>query len=460
LRQRSLRLRLLAAAAICLVAGIVATGTAIFFSFRASVERETRLNLEANLSRLVALIDPGVDATALRAQLPDPRFALPYSGLYWQVLRPDGTIVGRSRSLWDQILNVPPDADPKALVTVAGPDRQSLAALAWRVDLGNAEGAGTYLVTVAEDRGILDETIRDFGTDMAIAQAMLAIAIFIAASLAIEFSLSPLDRVRRKVEAVRRGAADRLDGQYLSELMPLVGEVNELLALRDKSVQFARTRAADLAHGLKTPLQVLTAITRKLRAAGDEASADALDAIVSEMSDKIDYHLRLARLRLRMRSDMISTSLHSAVLRTVTVMRQTQDGQSLDWQVELGPDVPVNIDGHDLLELVGVLVENAAKWAKSRVQVTGRAGPDLVELTVADDGPGLAEEETTRLGVRGRRLDESRQGSGLGLAIAMEILELNDGRAEFGRSELGGLAVTISLPAAGEPAAARTPSPS
>lgn len=457
MKQRSLRLRLLIAAAICLVVGIVATGLAIFFFFRVSVEHDTRIDLEANLALLVALIEPGSEGSLLREPLPDPRYELPYGGLYWQVRDENGEIVDRSRSLWDHVLIVPLDPDPEELRTIAGPDGQSLAALTWRVDLDTDEGRRTYLASVAEDRAILDETIRRFGMDMAVAQVLLALAIFVASALAVQFGLSPLNTLRRGVEAVRRGTTDKLTGPFPSEVMPLVGEVNDLLALRDKSVEFARARASDLAHGLKTPLQVLTATADKLRKAGDNANAEALDAILAEMSDRIDYQLRLARLRLRGKSELLSTSLHEAISRTVAVIRQTHDGQSLDWQLELGPDVAVNIDGRDLLELMGVLIENAAKWAKSRVEVSVRAGQGCVEVTIADDGPGLMPEQIAGIGVRGRRLDESRQGSGMGLAIAKEILELNEGHAELGRSETGGLLVKMTLPAAAEPAAGNGP---
>src|SRR5690606_33824731 len=265
------------------------------------------------------------------------------------------------------------------------------------------------------------------GGEMAAALVTLTLVIFVSAALVLHFGLAPLDAVRRGVETVRRGAADRLEGDYPSEVQPLVSEVNELLALRDKSAEFARSRAADLAHALKTPLQVLAAASDRLRKSGDIESANAVDSILAEMSDRIDYHLRLARLRLRTQSDVISTPLHRAISRTVAVLRQTHDGESLDWRVDPGPDVAVNIDSQDLLELVGVVLENAAKWARRLVEVTARTDGRYVEVTIADDGPGLTAEQMSRIGVRGRRADDSVPGTGMGLAIAMEIVELNNG---------------------------------
>ncbi|HEY0918867.1 ATP-binding protein [Devosia sp.] len=449
MKQRSLRLRLLIGAAIWVTLTVLVTGAAIFYLFRASVERDTRADLEATLDRLSALIQPGAQGALLREPLPDPRYELPYGGVYWQIQSTGGIVLDRSRSLWDHVLHMPDGADLRQLATLAGPDGQTLAGLARHVAFGAAGGGQAYLVTVAEDRSILDQTIREFGSDMALTLLTLGIAILGAAWLVVQTGLSPLDALRRGIEAVRRGDADKLVDGYPSEVLPLVAEVNELLALRGKSVEFARARAADLAHGLKTPLQVLTATADKLRKAGDQGNAAAIDDIVAEMSDRIDYQLRLARLRLRAQSDVISTSLNTALTRTVSVIRQTHAGESLAWNLGLGPDTAVNIDGSDLLELAGVLLENAAKWARNRVDVTVRPADAFAEVIIADDGPGLTEEQIARLGVRGRRLDESRRGSGFGMAIAMEILELNNGAAVLGRSELGGLAVTLRLPLAG-----------
>lgn len=453
MKQHSLRLRLLIGAAFWVGLTLLITGAALFYLFRSSVERDTRADLEANLNRLAALIMPEAEeGSVLREPLPDPRYQVPYSGLYWQVQDLGGTVIDRSRSLWDHVLPVKEQesADPLRLATLAGPENQTLAALIREVDFDTAQGPRRYLLAVAEDRSILDQTIAEFGGDMATTLLILGLATFGAAWLVVYLGLSPLDAVRRGVEAVRQGVADKLAECYPAEVQPLVSEVNELLSLRDKSVDFARGRAADLAHGLKTPLQVLTATADRLKTGGDVANAKALNAIISEISDRIDYQLRLARLRLRAPSQVLSASLTTALSRTISVLRQTRDGEMLAWNVGLGPDVLVNIDAHDLLELVGVLLENSAKWARTRVDIMARPiDGDFIEVTIADDGPGLSDQQIARLGIRGRRLDESRQGSGLGLAIALEILALNNGSAELGRSEHGGLAVRLRLPIAG-----------
>ena len=341
------------------------------------------------------------------------------------------------------------------LRTVPGPDGQTLAALTRPVEFATPAGPAGYRVTLAEDRSILDQTIGDFGADMALALLVLGMAILLAAWLIIYLGLRPLGALRRGLEAVRHGRAEKLADDHPAEVLPLVSEVNELLALRDRSVAFARARAADLAHGLKTPLQVLTATADRLRTR-DQQSAAALDEIIAEMSDRIDYQLRLARLRLRSGSHVLSASLNNAISRSASVVSKTREGEALDWNIALGDDFRVNIDRHDLLELTGVVLENAAKWARSRVDVAVRRDGLRVELSIADDGPGLGDEQIAKLGVRGRRFDESRPGSGLGLAIALEILAMNGGEAAFSRSKLGGLSVALSLPLAEEGPAPRT----
>lgn len=444
----SLRFRLLAGAAFWVALALLLTGAVLLFLFRASVERATLADMEASLARLVSTMVPGTDPVVPAEPLADPRYATPYGGLYWQIEGPDGDIVARSRSLWDFVLPAGPEIGATdTLRSIAGPDGQALAALTRPVHFETPGGAVSYRVTLAEDRAILDQAITDFRIDMALALLVLGVAMLVAAGLVIHLGLRPLSAVRRGIEAVKQGTADRLADDHPTEVLPLVAEVNDLLSLRDRSVDFARARAADLAHGLKTPLQVLTATADRLRTA-DPANAAALDEITSEMSDRIDYQLRLARLRLRSDSHVLSASLNNAISRSASVVRKTREGELLDWTIALGEDVPVNIDRHDLLELTGVVLENAAKWARSRVAIAVRPNGAWVELGIEDDGPGLSVEQIERLGVRGRRFDESRPGSGLGLAIASEILALNGGEAVYTRSALGGLAVLLRLPVA------------
>jgi len=446
---RSLRLRLLGGAALWILLALVVAGLAIGWTFRANLERGVQQGLVASLNRLVARIDPFAAVPLPEDTLPDPRYATPFSGIYWQVEDLATRQAWRSRSLWDQVLatGAGPGGGEERFITLAGPDDQSLSALLREIRFATGNGqVRAYRVTVAENRALLDESIGRFGVDLAIALGVLALALIAAAGLQVQLGLLPLQSVRAGIGAVRRGEVQTLPPDFPSEVLPLVGEVNELLAQQQISIDFARARASDLAHGLKTPLSVLQTLGAALARKGDTESASLVEEIASEMDDRVDYQLRLSRLRLRTRAHQLSASLNEAVDRTVAVLVRTRDGERLEWLVEMAPGLVVDIDRHDLTELVGVMLENAAKWGKSAVRITARAENGRAELSITDDGPGLSEAEIATLGVRGQRLDESRRGSGLGIAIALEIVAINSGTVSFGRAPEGGLSVQLALP--------------
>ncbi|MDB5539413.1 MAG: hypothetical protein JWQ89_1140 [Devosia sp.] len=449
---RSLRLRLLGGAALWIVLALIVAGLAIGWMFTANVERSMRDGLTASLNRLVAQIDPEAAEPIRPDALPDPRYATPLSGVYWQVENIANGTSWRSRSLWDSVLDTGAATAPggaERFSTLAGPSGQSLSAMVREVSFDQPPGAGQkYRVTLAEDRALLDESIRQFGGDLVLALAMLGVALILAAWLQVQLGLKPLERLREGIGTVRRGEAQKLPAHYPAEVLPLVGEVNELLEQQQKSMEFARARAADLAHGLKTPLSVLRNLAASMQQNGAAEAGVQVDEIVGEMDDRVEYQLRLSRLRMRTKAHQLNASLNEAIDRTVAVLARTGEGEVLDWKVRLAPDLKVDIDRHDLMELVGVILENAAKWGKSQVRAEGRADGDFAELVIADDGPGLSEDQITRLGVRGQRHDESRRGSGLGLAIALEVVALNAGTVRFSRAPEGGLEATVRLPLA------------
>ncbi len=448
MKPYSLRLRLLGWAVLWVTLALAIAGTVLVVMFATIVERNQRAELNASLTRLIALIVPDSAVPSLSEPLADPRYSVPFSGVYWQIQDIETGTLARSRSLWDFVLAVPTgEAGPSQLRTDQGPNGQVLLMLTRAVEFQTAEGPRIFQAMIAEDRALIDQSIQQFGLEMTVALIILGLVTISAAWVQLRVGLQPLKVLRRDLEAVRRGAADKLTGTYPTELLPLSNELNNLLESREKSLEFARARAADLAHGLKTPLSVLAAMADKLREKGEVESAQTLSELSAEMADRIDYQLRLARLRIRSTTQIFNASLNSPLARTVSVLQKTHAGEQLDWKVDLGPDLAVNIDRHDLTELVGVLLENAAQWAKSRVEVSTRSVDGFAELAIADDGPGIERAQISEVGARGRRLDETRQGSGFGLAIAKEILALNNGSIGFSASKLGGLLVTLRLPA-------------
>lgn len=449
--RQSLRVRLLLLGAVAVVVTLVVAGIFILASFTASIEAERRDDLQASLDRLIAAIDPDSVDLAGPQPLSDPRYDTPLSGLYWQIDDRDSGDVIRSRSLWDQQL-APASldhSDAGGEVTEAiGPGKERLIVLSRTVTAEGSSGERHFTVAVAERRGQDADPVRRFGTDLIGALAILGVVLTVAGALQVHFGLQPLQTLRRQVAGVRHGESRQLPSDGPEELDPVVQQVNELLDAQEATITFARERAADLAHGLKTPLAVLSATSERLRAAGDQANADLLQMLAEQMNARIDYQLRIARLRFRNRAQGASSSLNETVLRSVAVLRKSHDGEALGWLVDFEEDLRVDIDEHDLMELAGIVLENAAKWAAARVRTSGVRNGGNVELVVEDDGDGLTDDQIARLGVRGTRLDETAPGEGLGLAIAFEIVRLNRGSILVERGRLGGLRVRITLPAA------------
>ena len=433
-------------AVIWVVASLFAAGIALQYLFSINIERSAREDMEAALTRLAAVMVPATDTPSLSTPLPDPRYATPFGGRYWQIEALDTGQMARSRSLWDFIIDAPRADD--TVYHQTGPDDRHLILLTRQLDIESPAGSRSFLVTVGQDHGPIHAATQQFGRDVFRVLLPLGVLIILAAWLQVKVGLAPIGRVKHALEAVRKGDVTHLQGEFPTELHPLVQEVNDLLDAREHMMDRARARAADLAHGLKTPLAAVHGIAERLREKGNDAEATLLQDLSFEMSERIDYQMRLAALRVRTSAHSARSSLNSAVIRTLTVLKKTGRGETLHWIAELGDDCWVDVHRQDLMELVGITLENAAKWATSRVIIRSIRDDGNAVLEICDDGPGIPEDQLKSLGTRGMRLDQTLPGSGLGLAIAAEILEINQGSMTFSRAQVGGLIVTITLPLA------------
>ncbi len=448
MKSRSLKSRMIVAGAVWIFFALILAGSAISYLFIENVEKGVRSDLTATLSRLVSIIDLDAqqDLPRLTRQLPDPRYETPFSGVYWQITDIGNHKALRSRSLWDKNLQTEVGTEGEHFASVDGPAGQSLLTLSLTTRFKARDIERHYQIVVAQDRSILDETIHKFAWEMTAALTVLGAALVLAAVLQVHFGLLPFRQLKSEVEIIRKGAATSLESQYPTEVYPLVAEVNELLKLQETSIEFARTRASDLAHGLKTPLSVLVTIADDLRCRGETSAASVLFDLSDEMNSRVDYQLKLSKLRQRARLHTLRAPLGSIVNRAVAVMKKTKDGEQLNWQVEAVQKIDVDIDENDLVELVGIVLENAAKWATSKVRVSASRREDVAELCVFDDGPGISKSQLQFIGMRGQRFDESVNGFGLGLAIAKEIITLNKGSITFGGGPEMGTVVMITLP--------------
>lgn len=438
----SLRWRLLLGAAVWIGLALIALGFLMVGLFRAHVEASTELDLTSSLNRLVAQIDPA-GMTGLDRPLSDPRYDLPYGGLYWQVEDVQSGAFIRSPSLFDFALAPDPAADA-VLQALPGPAETDLLALSRRVNIEDRP----FRVTIAEDSVEIDEAVRRFASETAIALALGWLALLLAAVLQVRLGLAPLQRIRLGLEDVQAGRSERLEGIFPREVSPLIAQVNTMLAEQQASLKFARARAADLAHGLRTPLAALQATADRLRKLGDEEEAQAVEELCGAMIERIEYQLRLTQLRLRAGNGSARTPLARPIEQTASVLRKTSQGEALHWEIDCPGDIEVRLDRHDLIELTGVLLENAVRHARTRVRVSGGRVSEQVVLSVADDGPGMTETQMKTAQNRGVRHDQVGPGAGLGLAIASDIARINGGSLEVVASDLGGIEVVVTLPLA------------
>lgn len=280
---------------------------------------------------------------------------------------------------------------------------------------------------------------------------MLGVAIVVCLGVGLVLvrrGLNSFDVLRTRLARVKDGRDRRLEGEYPSEVVPLISDLNSLLDDRDARVTRALTKAGDLAHGLKTPLAVLNQHAERARAAGQAELAQAITQQVERMRRQVDYHLAQARASASgansgARSHVTTSA--DALARTMTTLH-AERGLSIDVQVP--HDQFVRAQREDLEEMLGNLVDNACKWAKSRVDIRSRAEDGRIEITVDDDGPGLDSSLRERVLQRGVRADEAAPGSGLGLAIVADLVELYDGSIALVESPAGGLRAILRLPAA------------
>ncbi|HEM46665.1 MAG TPA: HAMP domain-containing histidine kinase [Alphaproteobacteria bacterium] len=226
--------------------------------------------------------------------------------------------------------------------------------------------------------------------------------------------------------------------------------MNDLLDAQDEAIERARNRAADLAHGLRTPLTVLVSDAGKLRSRGEREIADELEDLARSMQRHVDHELARVRVAGEGLYGRVGADLAEAVRGVLATLRRTPRGEALEWELEVPDECPVAIDAHDLSEVVGNILENAAKWGRQTVRVEVARRDGAVTMQVADDGPGVPEARIDTLGMRGVRLDEQTPGTGMGLAIVREILAAYGAGVSFRNRAAGGLEVAVTMRAAGD----------
>jgi len=440
----SLRLRLIAWGTIAIIAALIVAGTGLSFLFERHVMRSLASDLETDLRQAIGTVElDASDRPFLRRAPSDPQFTEPLSGLYWQVSTEAGGIT-RSRSLWDVTLQL----DHDALVPgethrhrITGPGNGKLLAVERSVILQSRAGPVAVRVVFAAGTERVQTVRRSFEADLVPALALLGAALAAAMWMQISLGLRPLMRVKEAIKGVREGRAQQLDGPTPNEVEPLVAEINSLLAAQALELERSRGRAADLAHGLKTPLAALAADVRTLEENGETEIAAHIKDVGEAMRRHVERELTRARIRGTPRAGLQpSTHLRPLVETLCAMQKRSEAGSNIDFEIKLPSAAAIAMDKADLAEVLGNLIENAARYARTKVRVSRNADG---HIAVEDDGPGIPLALQDAVFERGRRLDERTAGTGLGLAIVQDVLEAYGRKLRFETSQLGGLSATF-----------------
>ena len=275
---------------------------------------------------------------------------------------------------------------------------------------------------------------------------MLGVFCMAAGFLQVRTGVSPIRNLRARLVELHRGRHRRVEGNYPTEVQPLVNDLNALLDQRERAVSRAVAKAGDLAHGLKTPLAILAHEAERARAAGQPEVAAAVQQQVDRMRRQIDYHLAHARAAAAGASPGAICSIRESADGLARAMRRLYAERGIEIDVRVPPDLAARVQREDLDEMIGNLLDNACKWGRAHVNISARQSESVVEITVEDDGRGLADDMREAVLLRGVRADEAAPGSGLGLAIVRDIAEVYGGSISLDGSPLGGVRARLRFP--------------
>ena len=401
------------------------------------------------LTALIASAEIGPDGEAMLNRPPaDQRFLEPYSGAYFQIsavadaanrARPDLDLP--SRSLWDRRLKVLSQHNDFAIHSYDSGefDKEKLRVMERDVRLPGSPFRWRFQVALSRDE--LDAQISVVRRTMIWSFAILGLGLVILAVLQAFYGLWPLRRVRRAIAAIRSGTRSRIEERFPREIEPLTEELNDLLAHNETQAEEARRHAGNLAHALKTPLTVITN-------AATAHAPDLADTVCREattMRRQVDHHLARARAIGRRSSAQARAEVWPSLESVERAVSRLYENVTIDLAGD--KSATVRVERQDLDEVLGNLIENAAKYGGGRVFVTVKTTPECVEIEVEDDGRGIPESERAAIFDRGARLDTEKPGTGLGLAIVRDVAEIYGGSVRLEESEdLGGLLARLKLP--------------
>ncbi len=459
MRSNSLTARVLLLASAWSMLALVVIAVVISTLYRQGVERSFTDLLRAQLYNVINSITISNENTlAGSPQLGDLRFSQPDTGWYW-VVEPLGNfqtapLVSSSLGVGTlpvpSILDAPFDNRYERYYTVTDEAGNRVQVAETEVVLDGEGRAARFRVT--GNLNVVEQDVSDFSNSLYLALAVFGVGSLVVNGLAILYGLRPLDQARVALGKVRGGDAESLEGEFPREIQPLANEVNALIDSNRRLVERARMQVGNLAHSLKTPIAVLLNEARTL----DTQHGDLVRGQVEAMQAQVQSYLSRARIAAQRGSILARAEAEPALERLVRVMRRLNPEKQFVLDMR-EPGTVLAMEQQDLEEVVGNLLENAARFAQTKVVVCIESGshpfsdPEVtrrawVTLTVEDDGPGLEPDQITEAMKRGKRLDESKPGTGLGLSIVSEVVSEYHGKFAMSRSNMGGLKAELLLP--------------
>ncbi len=442
--RKTLAFRIITLSIIWVIISLVITGLLLVQIHREHTASHYDAHVSMHLEELTGASHFAPDGTFQLAFFPsDPRYQVEGSGWYWEVQQSGETLM-RSPSLSKYSLDL---GNLKSTTTVTvseivGPYEGILRLHVITIQIDPEQQPLVFLAT-APLTGILHDVAHYYEH---ILQTFLALGVglLLAVVIQVRVALKPLKAISQSISDIRAGKSTKLPDEELEDVRPLVDELNFLLDHNAVLVKRARNQLGDLAHSVKNPLAVITNEARSL----PPEQRNLIIGQTSEISKNIDHYLSRARTFGNEKVLGSRSSIRTVTDDLVYAMQRIYQENELEFDLSRLKSCWFKGEAQDLEEMMGNLIDNACKWAKSQVRVTCGTTHGNLAVVVEDDGPGIPEAEFENVMRRGNKLDPSIPGHGQGMGIVNDIAALYSGALELGRSELGGLRATLILPAA------------
>ena len=440
---RSVSFRLILFSTAWIALALVVGAVALSQIFRTHVEKSFDKALNSHIEELLSFSDVVNGKLVMPRHPRDPDYLRPLSGWYWEIAI-NGEPAMRSRSLWDQVLNLEkmPRPERGELISFSsiGPRGEALRIAAETFTLPGLTDEITIYASGAVSE--IEKTMEEFNETLTLSLMALGFGMAAAVLLQVVLGLRPLKIMQSRLDDIHAGRAERMVGDYPSEIEPLVKNLNILLENNAAVIARARTHAGNLAHALKTPLAILQNEAPKMR--------DDRCKIVTEQTQAMNKLISRHLSRARAAGGVGVPGLFSDLGEIISSLKRTLERIYTDRNIHISlvntRGLSVMGERQDMEEMLGNLIDNACKWAKTRVRVSGNKNASDGFLIIEDDGPGVPDDKLVEVLGRGKRLDEATPGSGLGLSIVTDLAELYNGSLTLGRSEMGGMKATLRLP--------------